>query len=504
MPLPVREVRSTDGERVYSVSPDDRFVVSARVDADGARDRQTRLAPLELRWNATRLGGTALALACDDRLWVATEAGVQGVVSFGLSDIVLPLPGDVPCDNVALVGTTLYASSGGRVYRRELNRGAAEPSVRRAPGTPRYGDAIPYMREHEPAGGMAELLGSYVAAGRVAGVVSVLSDADYHEQYDCAGFAVLGGRKMAPDTLFAVFSMTKTFTGAAIMCAIDEGKMSLDDEVSKYFPAFADVKMKDNSRPKRPLTIRDLTTHTTGFRKDQNLLDRAIPLREVAERQAVFPLEFQPGETFSYGNAWIDTAAACLEIAVGEPYEKYLQRKILEPLGMKDTTFWPDEEQVKRLVRAYTSDDGRVRPVTGWGVEQLAFPKKEKVYPAASGGLFSTPRDMIRFSQMLAHHGEWKGSTLISRKTFDGVFAVSHVPVALERPYTCGSWLYGDWFGHEGAMRTDQRANLKTGHSRVFFIQTANSAGSAFSQLKRDWHAECDKIQGTPPTVFGN
>ena len=123
---------------------------------------------------------------------------------------------------------------------------------------------------------------------------------------------------------------------------------------------------------------------------------------------------------------------------------------------------------------------------------------------APGGGLFSTPQDIVKFSQMLAHHGEWKGKRLISRKTFDEIFAVKQTPAAITNPYTCGSWLYGDWFGHEGAMRTDQRANLRTGHSRVFFIQTENKAGSAFFALKADWHVEADKIQGTPATVFGN
>ena len=129
---------------------------------------------------------------------------------------------------------------------------------------------------------------------------------------------------------------------------------------------------------------------------------------------------------------------------------------------------------------------------------------KKKVYPCAAAGLFSTPQDMIRFSQMLAHHGEWKGRQIISRKTFDKVFSVKQTPEGVAQSYCVGSWLYGDWFGHEGAMRTDQRANLKTGHSRVFFIQTENKAGSAFFALKKDWNAVCDEVQGTPPFNPGN
>lgn len=349
------------------------------------------------------------------------------------------------------------------------------------------------------------VLESYVDAGRIAGVVSVISDADYRETFDCVGWADMENRKpMTPDTLFAIFSMTKTFAGAAVMCAIDDGKLSLDDEVSRFIPEFADVVMEDGSKPKRALTIRDLMCHVTGFRFGCRVVDRDIPLREVARRLAASKLKRQPGETFVYGNTWICTGAACVEIAVGKPFEVYLKERILDPLGMKDTTFEPDAEQLKRLVKAYTSDDKPLRPAADSCVKQLVFPKKNKVYPAAAGGLFSTPRDMIRFSQMLAHHGEWKGKRIISRETFDRIFAVKQTPESIVNPYSVGSWIYGDWFGHEGAMRTDQRANLRTGHSRVFFIQTENRAGKAFFDLKKDWHKACDKVQGTKPTVFKN
>jgi len=104
--------------------------------------------------------------------------------------------------------------------------------------------AAPVGRENPSP--MADLLHRYVDAERIAGVVSVLSTDDYTETYDCIGWADRENRvPMTPDTLFAIFSMTKTFTGAAMMCAIDDGKISLEDSVSKYLPEFAEVKMKD-------------------------------------------------------------------------------------------------------------------------------------------------------------------------------------------------------------------------------------------------------------------
>ena len=362
-------------------------------------------------------------------------------------------------------------------------------------------------------GRVREVLERYVDAGQISGVVSAVSDRSGKMRFDCVGWADVEKRvPMATNTVFAVFSMTKTFNGAAIMAAIDDGVMSLDDEVSKFLPEFADIKVRETNGlgqvalvpPKRPLTIRDLVTHTSGSRFSPPIVKRAVPLREIARQMAADPLVAHPGETFSYGNAWVDASAAALEVAVGMPYENWLEARILGPLGMKDTTFVPSPEQASRMVRAYTSDDGQLRLASDGYSKQLVFPWTEKVYPAASAGLFSTPADMARFSQMLAAHGEWQGRQIISRRTFDSIFAAKQTPPGIEQPYCVGAWLYGDWIGHEGAMRTDQRANLRTADVRLFFIQTENKAGSAFFSLKKAWHCAVDAVQGTPKTEFGN
>jgi CubicO group peptidase (beta-lactamase class C family)/endonuclease/exonuclease/phosphatase family metal-dependent hydrolase/dienelactone hydrolase len=339
---------------------------------------------------------------------------------------------------------------------------------------------------------------AYVDRKEIAGVVSVLSDKEGNITTDAVGWADYENKRpMSDDTLFAIFSMTKTFTGASIMVAIDEGKISLDDKVSKYLPEFKDMKMKDGSPLKRELTIRDLMSHVTGARGGEPF--GKYPIREVAKRFAAKPLVAQPGETFSYGNDWINSAAAALEIATGVAFEDWLQKKILDPLGMVDTTFWPNEEQSKRLVKPYTSRGGIFTNANDRLIQRIKLSFQEKVYPMPSGGLFSTPRDMIKFSQMLANHGTYKGKTIISRKTFDEIFAVKQTPENISQAYTVGSWLHGDWFGHEGALRTDQQVNLKNGCARVFFIQTENRAGRAFFDLKRDWHNAADEFQKSKP-----
>ena len=135
-------------------------------------------------------------------------------------------------------------------------------------------------------GSVKALLDEYVEKGLVAGVVSGISDASGEVRFDCAGWADMENT----NTLFAVFSMTKTFNGAALMAAIDDGRMSLDDEVAKFLPEFADFKVsvtdaegkKSLVPPKRPLTIRDLVTHTSGSRFSPPIIKRATASRDRA------------------------------------------------------------------------------------------------------------------------------------------------------------------------------------------------------------------------------
>ena len=341
------------------------------------------------------------------------------------------------------------------------------------------------------SGEVRESLAPYVERGEIAGVVSVLSDADYNESWDCIGWADAENKvPMRPDTVFAVFSMTKTFTGCAVMIAVDRGILRMDDRVEKYLPEFRRLENK--------VTIRECMCHTTGITGgDVEIIHTGMPLREQARKWALEGrCSHKPGEAFIYGNNSIAAAAACIEVASGIPYERFLKDNVLDPLGMKDTTFTPDEDQQRRMVKAYTTDGGPFRPAADRWNQQLKFPAGHRIYPMPSAGLYSTPADMIRFSQMLAHHGEWKGRRIVTRRTFDEIWAVKQTPPHILQPYTAGAWLYGDWFGHEGAMRTDQRANLKTGHSRVFFLQTENKAGSAFFDAKRAWHRACDRFQG--------
>ena len=155
MPPPRTEDLSTDGWRIYSVAPQSRFVTAESLMPDGARAQKYVLSTLHLAWNARKVGATALAVLEDDRVLVATDLGIQGVVSFGLTDLILPLPNDLPCDNLTVVGKTLYAASGDKVFKRELQRAAADRTKTVEPSSPGYGEG-PYSREHLPISEIVE------------------------------------------------------------------------------------------------------------------------------------------------------------------------------------------------------------------------------------------------------------------------------------------------------------------------------------------------------------
>ena len=169
---------------------------------------------------------------------------------------------------------------------------------------------------------------------------------------------------MKTDALFWIASMSKPMTATALMMLVDEGKVKLDDPVEKYLPEFKGQWMiaeqdKDHmllKRPKHPITVRNIRRHTSGLRPTSVMetptLD-LLPLRDAVRSYAMTPLQFDPGSQYQYSNAGINTAGRIIEVVSGMPYEEFMQKRLFDPLGMKDTTFWPTEEQVKRLAKSY-------------------------------------------------------------------------------------------------------------------------------------------------------
>ena len=179
---------------------------------------------------------------------------------------------------------------------------------------------------------------------------------------------------MPADAMFWIASTSKPMTVTAFMMLVDEGKVSLDDPVEKYLPEFHGQMVKVANDDKagsgspatlhlvpanHPILIREILSHTSGLpfksAAQPGALD-TLSLKDSVRSFAAEPLMFQPGTSWSYSNEGIDTAGRIIEVVTGMPYEKFMQERLFDPLGMKDTTFWPNAEQLSRLAEAYKAD----------------------------------------------------------------------------------------------------------------------------------------------------
>jgi CubicO group peptidase (beta-lactamase class C family) len=336
--------------------------------------------------------------------------------------------------------------------------------------------------------GIAAVLQPFVDRHELAGAVTLVTNRDKVLSLEGIGFAdIAASRPMGPDALFWIASQSKPITAAALMMLVDEGKVRLDDPVGNYLPEFKDAWMvaeqdKDHQRlrkPKHPMTVRHLLNHTSGmpFKSalEEPTLDR-LPLAVAVRSYAMTPLHFEPGTRFQYSNAGINTAGRILEVVSGIPYEEFLDRRLFGPLGMKDTTFWPTDEQVARLAKAYRPGPDRMGlEVTT--ITQLQYPLQDrKRRPMPAGGLFSTAQDVGRFCQMILNNGVFEGRRYLSEAAV-AEMTKKQTGDALKEGYGLGWSTGGGSFGHGGAYATNMVIDPKRGLIVVFLVQHAGFPG---------------------------
>ncbi|MGP0070203.1 MAG: serine hydrolase domain-containing protein, partial [Isosphaeraceae bacterium] len=277
-----------------------------------------------------------------------------------------------------------------------------------------------------PEARIARCLQPYVDRSKVAGAVVLVADRDKVLALEGVGFADIAARTpMRHDTLFWIASQSKPITATALMMLVDEGKVSLDAPVARYLPEFQDQWLavehdKDHillRRPKHPITVRNILSHTSGmpFRSEveQPTLD-LLPLRTGVRSYAMTPLDFEPDSHYQYSNAGINTAGRIIEVVSGMAYDDFLDRRLFQPLGMKDTTFWPNPEQVARLAKSYkpSSDKAGLEAIA---IAQLRYPLGDrKRQPMPAGGLFSTAGDLGLFCRMILNGGILDGKRYLS------------------------------------------------------------------------------------------
>ena len=211
------------------------------------------------------------------------------------------------------------------------------------------------------ADAISKVMQKFVDDREVSGVVTLVGLRDGVEHLEAVGKSDLAAsRDMQKDDLFWIASMTKPMAAICVMMLVEEGKLAVDDRVEKHLPEFKNqwlVQSKDSKqmvlcRPKRAITVRDLLTHTSGI-SDVKAPRPNCSLAELVMGYSREPLAFEPGSKWSYSNPGINTLGRLVEIASGTPFAEFIQTRLFNPLGMKDTTFWPTKAQQARVAKSY-------------------------------------------------------------------------------------------------------------------------------------------------------
>ncbi len=305
---------------------------------------------------------------------------------------------------------------------------------------------------------------------------------------------VVGSRNLATDenmtadTVFRIASMTKPIVALSVLQLQDAGRLNVNDPVEKYLPEFTGQMLKGPldplgnitlKKPARPITIRDLLTHTSGMpggypeKFGELYFTRHLTLAESIYMQSQRPLDFEPGSKWSYCNAGIDTLGRIVEVVTQQPFDLYLKRNIFHPLGMHDTECFIRPDQRPRIAVVYESKDDKLvevpRPLIGLELNAR--------HPMPAGGLCSTATDLAKLYRCLLNGGEINGRRIIKAATLaemtknqtgdlttgfvDGMcfgygFAVVKEPKGVTAMLSAGTYGHGGAFGTQGWIDPQQ------------------------------------------------
>lgn len=365
---------------------------------------------------------------------------------------------------------------------------------------------LTFAGEAEKAG-ISSVLQPFVERHTLAGAVTLVANKEKVLSVETAGFADIAANKpMTADATFWIASMTKPFTSVALMMLVDEGKVKLDDPVEKYLPEFKGqmyVAEQDGEhallkKPARPPTVRQTLSHTSGMDfaspLEKPTLDM-LPLRDTVRGYAMMPLIYEPGTKYKYSNEGINTAGRIIEVVSGMSYEEFLNKRLLEPLGMKDTTFFPNEAQVARLAKTYKPGPNK-SGLEETKTQYLHYPLTDAARkPMPGGGLFSTALDVARFCRVLLNGGELDGKRYLSEAAI-AELSRKQTGDALKDSYGLGFAVGDGWFGHGGALATDMTMDVKRGLITIYMVQHngfPGDGGKARGEFKKAAEAKFGK-----------
>ena len=390
---------------------------------------------------------------------------------------------------------------------------------------------------------VAELVQRHIAAGSFSGAVTLVARHGRIAHHEAYGVMDVETRKpMVKDGIFRIMSMTKPVIGVSILMMMEEGKVRLQDPVSKFIPEWKDMTVgvpiaasegartggaapggaaaggRGGAPPPRYYTqpverevqIRDLLTHTSGVVSGtiSNYANRAVAigpkdtLADYIPRLGKVPLEFQPGTRWAYSaGAGFDVLSRVVEVASGMPIDRFVQARLFDPLGMKDTTYIPPNAN-PRLVKLYSRTAEGLRP-------QQDPNFMNGIYMSGGGGLFSTAEDYAQFAMMLANDGELNGKRYLSPRAVElmgSVFAPDTLPGrsrgesfglsvrVITDPVARNSFLTAGSFGWSGLFGTHFWVDRKEKLIAVTMAQTSSQ------EYLRDFeNMVLQAVVGNPP-----
>ncbi len=361
--------------------------------------------------------------------------------------------------------------------------------------------ATAWSQESNPA--VAAKMEEFIGKKEIAGAVTLVADADKVLHLDATGLADIGEKRpMTADAIFWIASMTKPVTGAAVLMMQDEGKLSVDDSIAIYLPEFKDLKDADGNEI--TVTIAQCLTHSSGLSEVSGEETAGkITLAEVIPFVAAKPVKFKPGSKWEYCQSSINTAARIVEVVSGESFPDFLEKRFFGPLGMKDTTFYPAEEQVSRIATSYErTPEGELRKA---GIRFLGGkgPADRNRYPLANGGLFSTAPDYAKFARMILRGGELDGRRYLSEAAVrqmttvqSGDLVTGFTPgngwglgwCVVRDPQGVTATLSAGTFGHGGAYGTQAWIDPVKKRVHLLLVQRANFPNSDASDVRRAFH----------------
>ena len=340
-----------------------------------------------------------------------------------------------------------------------------------------------------------EVLRPYVESRQLPGAISIFYN-DGVQETCCIGYADMeAGRRITLDSPFMQCSQTKGFCGVTIAKLVEEGKISLDDPVSKYLHEFKTLWVLESEKDgiktlrkaKNVLTIRMVMNHTGGFPFEISAKRGDVrgggwsggaPIRQVASIAAASPLLFEPGTAIRYSNTGIDIGAAIVQEVTGMKWEDYLKKEVLDPLGMKDTWFWPTDRQIKNKIELYVyQKDAPAKWRKEQAMQQRPY-NDSHVFASAGAGLWTTAKDQLKFYKMLMNLGVGdNGVRILKEETVKELLACSTRPENMEG-YSLGLKApvkddEDSWFGHGGAWGTNCSVNWHKKQLRLWVVQKA-------------------------------